>query len=150
VDWLERPKAAGKFPWDLALIGHKSCDEDPLSGPVPLAVDAMQWPHGTEAIFPLRDWTDQDVTEYTLEHGVPWDMARYDLTLEEGRSVLRTKQDKSDNSDYFHACFECCTGERDFVACPKRGGLTINSIAARVPWVEPQHPYCHLRSPHAI
>ena len=140
VDWLERPKARTEFPFDLAMHGHKSCDIDPLSGPVPLEVDVVQCPGGTETIFPLRDWTDADVWDYTAAYELPWDESRYDA---EGKSL----PDKGMNSDYYHACFRCCDErEGEFVSCPKRGGAMINSIAARVPWTAPRMAYCNMRT----
>lgn len=140
VDWLERPKARTDFPFDLALHGHKSCDIDPLSGPVPLAVDTMQCPGGTEAIFPLREWSDADIWTYTRKFEIPYDESRY---APDGQNL----PDKGPNSDYYHACFRCCDARAgEFVSCPKRGGAMINSIAARVPWTAPRMPYCNMRT----
>jgi len=139
VDWLNRPKAVTEFPFDLALHGHKSCDYDPLSGPIPLAVDAVQDPGGTETVFPLRNWSDAEVWDYTRAMQIPYDAGRYG---KDGASL----EDKGRNPDYYHACFRCCdASEGEFVSCPKRGGAVINSIADRVPWVEPRVPYCNLR-----
>lgn len=141
VDWLQRPKANAAFPFDLALHGHKSTDVDPCSGPVPLALDLYQMPlGGTDVLFPLREWTDPDVWTYHRANGIPWDRGRYSSSGE-------PLPDKTLNSDYFHACFDCCKQDSgNFVPCPKRGGQTVNNISALVPWEQPRMEYCNLRN----
>lgn len=140
VEWLERPKAVAGFPFDLALHGHKSVDVDPLSGPVPLQADVVPCPGGTEVVFPLRDWSDADVWNYTWGYDIPYDPQRYKTNGE-------ALKEKRGNSDYYHACFACCDASAgEFVACPKRGGAVVASVAGRVPWVAPKVEYCRLRT----
>jgi hypothetical protein len=138
--FISRPFGTFNFPWDCAFHGHKSVDEDPLSGKLPLAVDLMQNPNAADAIFPLREWSDEDVFEYHRLHEVPFDETRYDI---ENKAVL--KNDKEDNPDYYRTCFKCCDPTSSkFVRCPKYD-VEMNNVSHLVPWIEPAMPYCGLR-----
>jgi hypothetical protein len=143
-EWLERPKAAKiDFPWDLLLCGHKSDDTDPLSGPIPLNLDLLEIDGSASISYPLRDWTDRDVTAYLVSHGIQWDSGRYDLI----DGVLTTKADKHLNSDYYHACFRCLDRrEGAYVACPKRNGAIVANISEKAAHYEPRFDYCNLRT----
>jgi len=139
--FLSRPLGTWNFPFDVMLHGHKSCDEDPCSGKVPLQVDLVDDPGACAAFYPLREWTDKDVWEYTERFSVPYDTNRYVKT--NGR--WESKKDKRKNPDYYHACFKCLDADNGpFVQCPK-SGMDINSIADRVSWIKPQMDYCGLR-----
>lgn len=142
-EWLSRPKAAAvEFPWDLLLCGHKSDDADPLSGPIPLNLDRLDIEGSASIWYPLRDWTDTDVSGYIISSGISWDQGRYDLI----DGVLTTKADKHLNSDYYHACFRCLDRrEEAYVACPKLAGGVIANISAQVQHYEPSAAYCNLR-----
>jgi hypothetical protein len=142
-EWLERPKAAKvEFPWDLLLCGHKSDDSDPLSGPIPLNLDLLEIDGSASISYPLRDWTDEDVSSYLVSSEIPWDEGRYDLI----DGVLVTKADKHLNSDYYHACLRCLDHrEDDYVACPKRNGAIIANVSEKVALHEPSFDYCNLR-----
>jgi hypothetical protein len=142
-EWLTRPKAASvEFPWDTLLCGHKSDDSDPLSGPIPLNLDLLEIDGSASISYPLRDWTDRDVSSYLVSHEIPWDDGRYDLI----DGVLVTKADKHLNSDYYHACFRCLDRrENDYVACPKRNGAIIANISEKAAHYEPSFDYCNLR-----
>lgn len=144
-EWLTRPKSGSiEFPWDVLLCGHKNDDHDPLSGPVPLNLDLLQSGGSADIWYPLRDWTDRDVSSYIISHEIPWDSDRYDLIDE----VLTTKADKHLNSDYYHACFRCLDRrENAYVSCPKRNGAVIANISDRVQHYEPRFDYCNLRTP---
>lgn len=156
LEWLARPKAQQTdFPWDVLLCGHKNGDEDPCSGPVPLQLDVLRAQGCAPVHFPLRNWSDGDVTEYTLAEGVPWDRNRYemdrtDLADPPDRSdLLVTKADKALNSDYYQACLRCIDKrEGEFVRCPKLQ-MTVDNISARCSEYVPRHTYCSLRSQSA-
>lgn len=142
-DWLTRPKAAAvDFPWDLLFHGHKSSDEDPCSGSVPLRVDVLQ-PDGCARVhYPLREWSDKDVTHYTMANDLPWDTNRYELRDGE----LVTLAGKHGNSDYYHTCLRCIDKrEPAYVRCPKTQ-MEIENIADRVQEYEPVMGYCGLRT----
>jgi hypothetical protein len=157
LEWLTRPKAAATdFPWDVLLCGHKNGDIDPCSGPVPLQLDVLRAEGCAAVHYPLRWWSDEDVTDYHVAHAVPWDRNRYvfenvDCEMGNGecRKVLRTRADKRLNSDYYQACLRCIDKrEGEFVVCPKNQ-LTVDNISGRCAEYLPRHDYCSLRSQNA-
>lgn len=138
--FLAKPLGTFNFPWDCMVIGHKSVDEDPLSGKIPLQVDRLQIENAGTAIYPIREWTDEDVFEYHDTRNVPFDETRYDV---KNRTVV--KNDKTDNPDYYRTCFKCCDPtSASFVRCPKYD-IDINNVSHLVPWTEPSMAYCGLR-----
>ena len=169
MDWLCRPKAAQtQFPWDVLLCGHKQLDEDPCSGPVPLQLDVLRPAGCAEVHYPIRNLSDADVTQYMIDNGIEWDGGRYDLGevgsgqlaggSEEGSGsddcglatvnspVLRTRADKSLNSDYYNTCMRCIDKrEGAFVRCPK-SQLVVDNISGRCQEYVPRHDYCALRT----
>ena len=137
LDWLNRPKGVAEWPWDVMFCGHKSVDIDPLSGPVPLEIGVMVGPNDKKMVFPLRDWEELDIVNYTRDTGLEYDENRYDVNL-------KTLESKHANSDYFHTCVACLDPDNgEFVECPKYG-TCINSQASRAPWVSPVIPYCNV------
>lgn len=140
-DWLRRPTGIVNAPFDLLLCGHKTVDEDPLSGPIPLQLDVLELP-GTKIAYPLKEWTDQDIWNFHTENNIPYDLNRYEVK-ETGQ--IGNKADKHLNSDYFHTCVACIDKrESEFVYCPKIN-CTVNNVSANVPEYAPSHSYCKLR-----
>jgi hypothetical protein len=137
--FLARPTGAYNFPWDCMIMGHKSSDDDPTVGKVPLRVDRLQVENAGTVIFPIRGWTDAEVFQYHERHGVPHDETRYDVPN-------RRVRDRGDiaNPDYFHTCTKCCDPtSASFVRCPKYG-IDVNNVSHMVPWVDPNFSYCGL------
>lgn len=140
--FVTRPTGSFDFPWDVCFHGHKSSDEDPTSGQIPLNLDLVLRPGAASASYPLRLWDDEDVFEYIEAYSVPFDETRY---VKLGNKWV-IRKDKRKNPDYYHTCFECMKrGNPDQVHCPKLG-LTISNISTKVKWVELSAPYCNLRS----
>ena len=138
-EWLNRPKAHVVSDFDVLLCGHKSSDEDPLTGSVPLEVDKKVLGPNTEMWFPLRHWTDQDISSYIKTNGVAFDTNRYD------KNVV-SKPDKHMNSDYVHACFNCVDKRLvKFVDCPKFG-IQVENLHEHVLHEQPVAEYCNIRS----
>ena len=138
-EWLNRPKAITHSDFDVLLCGHKSCDEDPITGAIPLEVDMKLVGPNTQMWFPLRDWSDSDVASYILDNEVCYDKNRYD-------SKVASKKDKQYNSDYVHACFRCVNRlEPNFVHCPKLDA-DVENLHKNVLHQEPVVPYCNVRS----
>lgn len=138
--FLGRPTGSFNFPWDVGFIGHKTCDEDPCSGKIPLEVDVVHSATSVSAAYPLRDWTDEDVYQFHIDNSIPFDETRYDI---KAKKVL---PDKHKNPDYYHTCLKCCDPTSSaFVQCPKYG-LQINNISHKVPWDAPKMEYCNLRT----
>jgi hypothetical protein len=138
-EWLSRPKAHVVNDFDVLFCGHKSSDEDPLTGSIPLMVDMKIIGNGTEMWFPLREWTDEDVALYITSNNVKYDQNRYDADVV-------SKPDKHMNSDYVHACFRCIDRrESAFVHCPKLQ-IDVENLHEHVLHEEPVIPYCNVRS----
>lgn len=138
-EWLNRPKAHVVSDFDVLLCGHKSSDEDPLTGQVPLEIDKKMLGPNTEMWFPLREWTDADVANYILSNEVLFDKNRYN------KDVV-SKPDKHMNSDYVHACFNCLDKRQGrFVDCPK-DGIQVENLHEQVLHEQPVIPYCNIRS----
>lgn len=115
-DLYNKPLAPFDFPWDLAFVGQKSSDVDPILGGVPLKTQLHERADGGATIaFPLRDFTDADVWEYTLAHSLPINEKRYNRS--EGWKEFA---DITFNPDYFHACTACIDRDQpERVWCPK-------------------------------
>lgn len=114
-DFFGVPLARYNFLWDMCLVGHKDSDVDSLYGSVRLHQRVLRREVGPSFAFPLKDWTDEDVWDYTEEYEIPVDHARYDIV---GRCE---REDKTLNSDYYQACIRCIDKRRagETVACPK-------------------------------
>ena len=137
--WLNRPKAHVVSDFDVLLCGHKSSDEDPITGAIPLEVDKKMLGPTTEMWFPLRDWTDADVASYLKSNCIPFDRNRYD-------EDVVSKPDKHMNSDYVHACFNCVDKRLGkFVDCPKYG-IQVENLHEHVLHEQPVLEYCNVRS----
>lgn len=111
--WIMRPKMSlATFPWHVVFIGHKSSDVDPYEGQMPLAADQVDT-GSVQLVFPLRDWTDGDIWDYTEANHVPYDTRRY--------SDRKSIPDTWDNPDFIHACTACIDPREpaEKVYCPK-------------------------------
>ncbi len=137
LDVLRRPKQREltMAHVDALWIGHKGCDSDPiLGGDAGTRIEARVLPQEASLLFPLRDWSHDDIWQYIEEQGVPYDEARY----EKVNGKWRERPDKRANADYVHACTRCLDRRPEapkFVECPKLG-MTIENISGRVPWAE--------------
>jgi 3'-phosphoadenosine 5'-phosphosulfate sulfotransferase (PAPS reductase)/FAD synthetase len=137
VDLLNRPKATFIYPWDLVLIGHKSSDEDQIAGKVTLHVDVKKnGGAAPDAGFPLKDWTDEDIWDYTDANNVPQQWDRYSPT---DRKEL---DDKETNSDYANVCIACIDrrSKEPGVWCPKLK-MNVSNISSNVAYDAPKFSY---------
>lgn len=122
---LERPLASFAYPWNLAFLGHKDCDEDQIAGKVPLAAPFVRNEHGPNLAYPLKDWAHSDVWDYIRQYAVPYQRSRYNPDTTE-------KKDKTYNPDYFEACIRCVDRRREGkVHCPLLR-REIDSVADQV------------------
>ena len=136
-EWLMRPKAVVQTDFDVLLCGHKSADEDPLLGKIPLSIDVKNVGSSTTMWYPLRDWTDEDISAYILQNNVKYNTFRYDADV-------REMEDKHMNADYAHACMACIDRRNaQFVYCPKLD-LEVENIHERVLHEEPRFDYMGL------
>lgn len=111
----EQPRAQQDqpYPWDITIMGHRSADVDPIHGPIPLRETIVEC-GATHMVYPIADWTDKQVWDYTLLQGLPVNEKRYDLEM-------RTeKMDRRFNNDYLDICTRCFeAGASSRVHCPK-------------------------------
>jgi len=117
-------KGAVDYPWDTALVGHKSSDSDPLFGHMPLVANYSQVSEHLRVVFPLKDFTDTDIWEYTERFSVPYNKQRYDSTNDYKEFI-----DVTYNPDYYPACTKCMQAGPDIVECPKFGQVPNVSTA---------------------
>jgi len=115
LNFLMRPCAMFVYPWNLALVAHKDCDEDQIFGLIPLKSKLVYLDQGPDYIFPLKEWTHDDVWDYTERFDVPFQADRYDIVNR------REWPDKTPNSDWYETCIRCIdkrlAGQKVF--CPK-------------------------------
>lgn len=137
LDALRRPIAKFDIAWDVAFCAQKN--GDPGIGKEPMKIDIAlhQRVNALDVAFPLRNWTDGDIYEYLVKYKVPMDGNRYDVDGAKSRGLLVEKSSKELNGDVIGGCFNCVRrGEKDSVICPKLGGIKINSIADKVPYID--------------
>lgn len=130
LDVLKRPVGTFNYPWDCVLIGHKNSDEDSIAGRVTLHCDIkLNAGIGPDAAFPLREWTDADIWQYTHENEVPQQTDRYDTI--NGVEL----EDKWTNSDYANVCIACCDKSKPCRSthCPKLD-CEVSYCGDRVPY----------------
>jgi len=107
IEKLTAPRQTASRYFDCLFIGHRSDDVDPLHGPIPLADFAVER-HGVRFVYPLKDWTEDDVWEASSLLGVPQNVARY------------FGRDMGANADYWPLCTKCLQpGAGRRVMCPK-------------------------------
>jgi hypothetical protein len=135
IDILHRPKQVMLeiLDFDCIWVGHKGCDSDPiLGGDAGTRIEARILPTMANMMFPLRDWTHDDVWEYIESNNIPFDHHRYEKV--DGK--WGEKKDKRHNMDYVHACTRCVDRRPEadkYVTCPKIG-MVIENISSMVPW----------------
>lgn len=99
-DIYEKPLGTFAFPWDLVMVGHKSSDKDPILNSVVLNTSYHEGK--PSVLLPLKDFTDEDVWDYTVQQGLPINKKRYNE-----HNNWREFSDTTHNPDYFEACTAC-------------------------------------------
>lgn len=113
-DILNRPKGNFDYRWDVSFHGHKSCDVDPLHGKTKLSNDGVKPLGNTLWVYPLKDWTDDDVWGYIKENKIPYDKKRYG-------------GNKNYDTDYVECCSYCLNPNlEDKVNCPLENKEILN------------------------
>lgn len=108
-DLLLRPTARDiYYPWDVTLIGHKQDDPLHIADKVSDMRPVMQG-KGTRTVYPILDWTDDEVWKYIKLNNVPYDKRRYD------------DKDDTVNPDKMPTCYNCLDSNMrgQMVHCPK-------------------------------
>jgi len=117
-DILDRPTCTGyTFKWDTVLSGHKQSDVDMLLGKLAIKEEKRDV-KGLNFVYPLHEWTNQDIWQYIKENNVPFNDKKY----AQNGSVLA---DTSYNENYHSACSKCinpiegetvyCERDKDYV-----------------------------------
>lgn len=128
---LSRPLGTFAWPWDACFHGQKSDDVDPIKGRMPLAMDVRRTPDCPAQLFPMRDWTDEDVWNYLESEGVRNDETRYGKDSD-GR--WRHLADRSRNADFPHICTNCMSRRgAATVWCPKHQA-EVNNVSVWLPY----------------
>jgi hypothetical protein len=132
VNFLMRPCGTFNYPWDVAFVAHKDCDTDQIYGVMPLHSPIVMRDEGPDFLFPLKEWTHDDVWDYTEKYQVPFQADRYDIA---NRCEW---PDKTTNSDWYPVCIRCVDkrtpGAKVF--CPKmnREIINVSGAAAEFGW----------------
>lgn len=128
-DFLNRPTGTFNWPWGAVWIGTKGSDTDLIKGHVPLAQDIRYAEGSPVSLYPMRDWTDDDIFEYLESAGVEPDPTRYVKTDKWGNNP-----DKSLNADFYPTCLNCVDRHQgSHVHCPKLNS-TISNISHLAPY----------------
>ena len=140
IDMAKRPKQDTLYTgWDMVWIGHKSSDSDPIyGGDAGTRIEARIVPGQATMMFPLRDWTHEDIWAYIESEKIPFDSDRYERV--DGK--YQEKTDKLLNVDYVHACTACIDRRATapkFVHCPKFNAI-IENCAEKLPWFDQALP----------
>jgi hypothetical protein len=131
-DILCKPKADYAYPWDVAFVGQKSSDVDPILGPMTLEYDIKTNPASADFAYPLRHFTDADIWTYTERFNLPVHDARYDRA-----NGYREFEDRTCNPDYFPICMNCLDRDGPKSVWCNRLGMETNNISGEVPYSEP-------------
>ncbi len=112
-----KPFAFVNYIWDVTFIGHKDADTDAFYNDMTL--NNYVYKHDLQTfVFPLKDWSDQDVWNYIDQNKIDYNAKRY---VREGKSWRGQYKDVSYNPDYFECCLECMKPDyKDLVYCPKK------------------------------
>jgi len=128
-DFLNRPTGTFNWPWGAVWIGTKGSDTDLIKGHVPLAQDIRYAEGSPVSLYPMRDWTDDDIFEYLESAGVEPDPTRY---VKEGK--WGNNPDKSLNADFYPTCLNCVDRHQgSHVHCPKLNAQ-ISNISHLAPY----------------
>jgi len=128
------------YPWDLSFMGLKATDKDPILGKIKLNADSFQL-GPTKVFLPLRDWTDEDIWEYTLKYQLPINHNRYDAIIS-----LKEFSDKEFNNNYHFACTDCINPELpEMVYCRDLEKEIVN-IGPRVDYADRIRKYKEMAS----
>jgi hypothetical protein len=130
TDFLQRPTGTFNWPWGAVYIGTKFEDTDLIKGHVPLAQDIRIVDGSPVSLYPMRDWTDDEIFWYLEDNGIEPDPTRY---IKENQQ-WKNNPDKSLNADFYPTCFNCVNRHLgNHVHCPKLNA-TITNISDMAPY----------------
>jgi len=113
---------------NCVFMGHRNDDVDPVHGAIPLEQDMVE-SSGVLVVYPLKDWTEDDIWEASRFLKIPQNLDRY------------IWKKMAANADYFPMCVECLKPtDAESVICPKIGepvyaiGKHLNLEQRREEW----------------
>lgn len=121
-----QPKGSYDYLWDVGVQGFRSVESKPHSAGKP---NLLRWANkqnigSADMVYPLHNWTNQEVYKYIVDNGIPINTDVYDIVNDE----LVPKLDNTYNPDRRPACFECMKPENPMsVLCPKKMA-TVNNV----------------------
>ena len=130
IDFLSRPTGTFAWPWQAVYIGTKNCDIDLLKGQISPKYDIRYVDGCPISLYPIRDWSDDEVYEYLEVNGVMPDTDRY----EKVDGTWGNKADKSKNADYIPTCLACIDKSPGDVAYCQKLGCNINKMTEKAPY----------------
>lgn len=132
-DVLRQPKGTMLNQWDLMICAQK--DGDPGTGGEMMKMESTlhQTASGVDTLFPMRDWTEQDIYRYTLSNSIPIHRDRYTVDVDNG--VFSERQNHSYNPDVATGCFACLMPGDGCVECPRIGGIEVSRVP-NTPWLK--------------
>ena len=123
-----KPNAHVNYMWDMQFIGHKDCDDDAFYESIKLSDYTYEKEGIPKTVFPLKDWTHEDIWQYIDDHNLDYNRNRYIRT---GKSWRGQQKDTTYNPDYFECCLECMKPNRTKVNCPVMQ-QEINSVSSAI------------------
>lgn len=130
TDYLNRPTGTFNWKWPACYVGTKNTDTDLMKGQVCLKSHIRMVPNSPVHLYPMRDWTDENIFQYLVDNGVEPDPTRYIMV--DGKWV--NNPDKSLNSDFYPVCINCVDRHQGpQVDCPKLK-CKISNISESVPY----------------
>ena len=129
-DLVLSPKGNMEYVWDVGLQGFRNGEVKPQSGNNPCGLRwALKQNIGSaDMVFPIHDWTGQDVYHYHLERKIPINFGAYKI----GNDELLPADDNTLNPDRRAACTECINPDNPLtVYCPRKE-CTVNNISGQI------------------
>ena len=112
-----------QWEWDVAFIGHRSEDVDPVHGAIPLQAPTARLGN-TTLVYPLHNWPTADIWEASRRFFIPQNLNRYDPFND-----FQELRDYRANPDYMDICVACCYANAPArVHCPKLGQEIGNQV----------------------
>jgi hypothetical protein len=129
-EFFLRPTGTFNFIWGAVYIGSKNSDTDLIKGQVAVTTHVRYAEGSPVSLYPMRDWTDENIYQYLEDNNVEADPTRYVKTL----LGWENNPDKSKNADFIPVCVNCVDRHGDkYVDCPKLKAK-ISNISHTVPY----------------
>jgi hypothetical protein len=127
---LARPTGTFNFPWNAVYIGTKNTDADLIKGNVAVKSHIRFADGSPVSLYPLKDWSDDDVYNYLELSGVEPDSSRYIKV----QNKWINNPDKSLNADFIPVCLNCVDRHQgQQVYCPKFKAQ-ISNVSEKAPY----------------